>query len=147
MSTFIIKLTKKEGGSVKYYRHSTTKDKLVDGILMTYTDYEFTDNELEARQFYTSEDAFSAINVMRRVQPFLASTVYAEVVRKMTDKELISLNTRPFLHILSLIRGYKEANEEGKTKIREKLFDNDELYNACDYALEQLNKFKKYCKK
>lgn len=147
MSTFVVKMTSKKYGVVSYYANCVEEETVVDGTRMRYNSYIFTNDEDKARVFYEETSAREIVDSIRYNKPQLMEEATCEIVHKITDKERIVLNIRPFQHITTLLRGYKKASEEGKEKIRQKLFDNDDLYNACDYAIKELIKFKKYCKK
>ncbi len=140
-SKFFIELTDREGTTL-YYKRGLDKQEMINGALMTYTEYELTGNIKEAREFYDEYDAKNCLTLMKTNRPAWMEQFNARVYRMMGNKEFISVNTRPFAHILRTIKGYKLANEAGKKAIMEKLFYNDELYKACEYALNELNKLK-----
>jgi hypothetical protein len=141
-SKYFIELIDEEGTTL-YYKRGVDKQELINGALMTYTEYELTENIKEAREFYDEYDAKNCLTLMKTNRPAWMEQFNARVYRMMGNKEFITVNTRPFAHILRLLKGYRLTNEEGRKRIEEKLFDNDELYNACEYALNELNKLKK----
>ena len=141
-SKFYIKLVDKDN-AVYYLSHVENKEELMCGIMVSYVDYVITQNINKAYEFVDEASASRFINIMKSKRPTWMNQYNTSVWHKMGDKEFISVNTRPFVTILKLIRGYKEASQEGREKIMDKLFDNDDLYNACDFALNELNKLKK----
>lgn len=140
-SKYFIELVNEDGVTF-YFRRRVNKQEMINGTLMSYTEYELTENIKEARDFYDVFDANSCIALMKANRPAWLEKFKYRVYRMMGNKEFISVNTRPFSHILRLLKGYRLTNEEGRKRIMEKLFENDELYNACEFALNELNKLK-----
>ena len=140
-SKYFIELVDKEGTTF-YYKRELDKQELINGALMTYTEYELTENIKEAREFYDEYAANTYLTLMKTNRPSWMEQFKSRVYRMMGNREFIAVNTRPFAHILRIIKGYKLANEDGKKAIMEKLFNNDELYNACEFTLKELNKLK-----
>lgn len=140
-SKYFIELIDEEGTTL-YYKREVNKQELINGVLMTYTEYELTENIKEAREFHYEHDAKSCLTLMMTNRPAWMEQFDYRVYRMMGNKEFITVNTRPFANILRLLKGYRLTNEEGRKRIEEKLFNNDELYNACEYALNELNKLK-----
>ena len=133
-SKFFVELTDREGTTL-YYKRGLDKQEMINGALMTYTEYELTGNIKEAREFYDEYDAKNCLTLMKTNRPAWMEQFNARVYRMMGNKEFISVNTRPFAHILRTIK-----TEE--TVFFMIYFYNDELYKACEYALNELNKLK-----
>ena len=140
-SKYFIELVNEDGVTF-YFKRRVDKQEMINGTLMSYTEYELTENIKEARDFYDVFGANSCIALMKANRPAWLEKFKCRVYRMMGNKEFISVNTRPFGHVLRLLKGYRLTNEEGRKRIMEKLFENDELYNACEYALNELNKLK-----
>lgn len=140
-SKYFIELVDGEG-KIFYYKRGLDKQEMINGTLMTYTEYELTENIKEAREFHDEYDAKSCLTLMKTNRPAWMEQFNYRVYRMMGNKEFITVNTRPFANILRLLKGYRLTNEEGRKRIEEKLFNNDKLYNACEFALNELNKLK-----
>jgi len=140
-SKYFIELVDGEG-KILYYKRGLDKQEMINGTLMTYTEYELTENIKEAREFHDEYDAKSCLTLMKTNRPIWMHQFNYRVYRMMGNKEFITVNTRPFANILRLLKGYRLTNEEGRKRIEEKLFNNDKLYNACEFALNELNKLK-----
>ena len=140
-SKYFIELVDGEG-KILYYKRGLDKQEMINGTLMTYTEYELTENIKEAREFHDEYDAKSCLTLMKTNRPAWMEQFNYRVYRMMGNKEFITVNTRPFANILRLLKGYRLTNEEGRKRIEEKLFNNDKLYNACEFALNELNKLK-----
>jgi hypothetical protein len=141
-SRFLVRFVDKDGVT-SYLKGSTTERQLRWGILITYTEYQLTTDMNEALEYFDEGGATVKLAEIQANRPaWVEEFKSVDVYRKMGNKEFITVNTRPFSNILRLLKGYRLTNEEGKKRIMEKLFENDELYNACEYALNELKKLK-----
>jgi len=141
-SRFLIKFVDKDGVT-SYFKNWSTERKMCDGVLMSYEEYQLTTNINEAWEYFDEDGASIRLGVIKANRPaWVDEFESVSVYRKMGNKEFITVNTRPFSNILRLLKGYRLTNEEGRKRIMEKLFENDELYNACEYALNELKKLK-----
>lgn len=141
-SRFLIKFVDKDGVT-SYFKNWSTERKMCDGVLMSYVEYQLTTNIDEAWEYFDEGGASVRLAEIEANRPaWVDEFESVSVYRKMGNKEFITVNTRPFSNILRLLKGYRLTNEEGRKRIMEKLFENDELYNACEYALNELKKLK-----
>ena len=142
-SRFLIKFVDKDGVA-SYLKGSTTERQLRWGILMTYTEYQLTTNINEACEYFDEGGATVKLAEIKANRPaWVDEFESVSVYRKMGNKEFITVNTRPFATVLALIKGYKlSTSDERKNDILKKMFEDEKLYNACEYALSELKKLK-----
>lgn len=140
-SKYFIELVNEDGVTF-YFKRRVDKQEMINGTLMSYIEYELTENIKEAREFNDEYLANFCLTLMKTNRPAWLEKFKYRVYRMMGNKEFITVNTRPFRCVLRLLKGYRLTSEEGRKRIMEKLFENDELYNACELALNELNKLK-----
>ena len=138
---FYIKIVDKNGVDL-YYRLGRDKQELIDGVLMTYTEFEFTEDINRADYYFDEHAANDKIRRMSELRPKWVEEFKPTVYRKMGNKEFIAVNTRPLATLLKAIKGYQVASPSGKKNIIEKVFNDNTLFNACIYSLNELNKLK-----
>lgn len=142
MEKFVIKFTDKESGKVSYYRKANLKEKVVDGVMYHFYEYELTDGIEKANTFYSEEEATYFINnIVRGNQPLWVSGFHITVHRLPTKRERIALDMTPLKKIVSYANGYKKASAKGRAELRKKMFD-EKLIMACKESLEKINKLK-----
>ena len=142
MAIFVIKLTSKKNNTVSYYRKMVNKTKMVDGVKMSYLEFETTDDITKAEKFsdqYVAEDY--VYSKMVEYQPEWTDSFVVDIHRLPTRREMISLDMKPLCKMVSLVRNYQYATQKGKTAIRKKLF-NDELVEACCESLTKISLLK-----
>lgn len=142
-SRFLIKFVDKDGVT-SYLKGNTTERQLRWGILMTYTEYQLTTDINEAWEYFDESGATVKLAEIKANRPaWTDGFEFVGVYRKMGNREFITVNTRPFATILGMIKGYKCATSDvRKNEIIKKVFEDEKLYNACEYALDELKKLK-----
>ena len=142
-SRFLIKFVDKDGVA-SYLKGSTTERQLRWGILMTYTEYQLTTDMNEAWEYFDEGGATVKLAEIKANRPaWVEEFKSVDVYRKMGNKEFITVNTRPFATVLALIKGYRlTTSDERKNDIMKKIFEDEKLYNACEYSLSELKKLK-----
>lgn len=133
---FYIQMIDNEG-TIFYYMRRFTKRDTINGILMSYMEYVLTKNIKKACEFADSYTADIIIDEMKMQRPRWFEQFNVKLY------QIVYSNTRPFSLILHLLKAYKNASEESKKRIEEKLFNNDKLYNACEFAINELNRLEK----
>ena len=142
-SRFLVRFVDKDGVT-SYLKGSTTERQLRWGILMTYTEYQLTTDMNEAWEYFDEGGATVKLAEIEANRPaWVEEFKSVDVYRKMGNKEFITVNTRPFATVLALIKGYRlTTSDERKNDILKKMFEDEKLYNACEYALTELKKLK-----
>jgi len=142
-SRFLIKFVDKDGVT-SYLKGSSTERQLRWGILMTYTEYQLTTDINEALEYFDERGATVKLAEIEANRPaWVEEFKSVDVYRKMGNREFITVNTRPFATVLALIKGYRlTTSDERKNDILKKIFEDEKLYNACEYALSELKKLK-----
>jgi hypothetical protein len=142
-SRFLIKFVDKDGVA-SYLKGSTTERQLRWGILIAYTEYQLTTDMNEAWEYFDEGGATVKLAEIKANRPaWVEEFKSVDVYRKMGNKEFITVNTRPFATVLALIKGYRlTTSDERKNDILKKIFEDEKLYNACEYALSELKKLK-----
>ena len=142
-SRFLIKFVDKDGVT-SYFKNWSTERKMCDGVLMNYREYQLTTNINEACEYFDEGGATVKLAEIKANRPAWVDEFESVIVyRKMGNKEFITVNTRPFATVLALIKGYKlSTSDERKNDILKKIFEDEKLYNACEYALNELKKLK-----
>lgn len=142
-SRFLVRFVDKDGVT-SYLKGSTTERQLRWGILMTYTEYQLTTDMNEAWEYFDEGGATVKLAEIEANRPaWVEEFKSVDVYRKMGNKEFITVNTRPFATVLALIKGYRlTTSDERKNDILKKMFGDEKLYNACEYALTELKKLK-----
>jgi hypothetical protein len=142
-SRFLIKFLDKDGVA-SYLKGSTTERQLRYGILMTYIEYQLTTDMNEACEYFDEGGATVKLAEIKANRPAWVNEFESvSVYRKMGNKEFITVNIRPFATVLALIKGYRlTTSDERKNDILKKIFEDEKLYNACEYALSELKKLK-----
>lgn len=138
---FYIQMIDNEG-TIFYYMRRFTKRDTINGVLMSYMEYELTEDINKACEFADSYVADIIIDEMKMQRPRWFEQFDVKLYQIVYSNQ-IYVNTRPFALILHLLKGYKNASEESKKRIEEKLFNNDKLYNACEFAINELIRLKK----
>ena len=142
-SRFLVRFVDKDGVT-SYLKGSTTERQLRWGILITYTEYQLTTDMNEALEYFDEGGATVKLAEIEANRPaWVEEFKSVDVYRKMGNRECITVNTRPFATVLALIKGYRlTASDERKNDILKKMFEDEKLYNACEYALTELKKLK-----
>ena len=142
-SRFLVRFVDKDGVT-SYLKGSTTERQLRWGILITYTEYQLTTDMNEALEYFDEGGATVKLAEIEANRPaWVEEFKSVDVYRKMCNREFITVNTRPFATVLALIKGYRlTASDERKNDILKKMFEDEKLYNACEYALTELKKLK-----
>ena len=142
-SRFLIKFVDKDG-ITSYFKNWSTERKMCDGVLMSYVEYQLTTNINEAWEYFDEGGASVRLAEIKANRPaWVDEFESVSVYRKMGNKEFITVNIRPFATVLALIKGYKlSTSDERKDNILKKIFEDEKLYNACEYALNELKKLK-----
>lgn len=142
-SRFLIKFVDKDGVT-SYFKNWSTERKMCDGVLMSYVEYQLTTNINEAWEYFDEGGATVKLAEIETNRPaWVEEFKSVDVYRKMGNKEFITVNTRPFATVLALIKGYRlTTSDEHKNDILKKMFEDEKLYNACEYALTELKKLK-----
>ena len=142
-SRFLIKFVDKDGVT-SYFKNWSTERKMCDGVLMSYVEYQLTTNINEAWEYFDEGGATVKLAEIEANRPaWVEEFKSVDVYRKMGNKEFITVNTRPFATVLALIKGYRlTTSDEHKNDILKKMFEDEKLYNACEYALTELKKLK-----
>jgi hypothetical protein len=142
-SRFLVRFVDKNGVT-SYLKGSTTERQLRWGILITYTEYQLTTDMNEALEYFDEGGATVKLAEIQANRPaWVEEFKSVDVYRKMGNREFITVNTRPFATVLALIKGYRlTASDERKNDILKKMFEDEKLYNACEYALTELKKLK-----
>lgn len=142
-SRFLVRFVDKDGVT-SYLKGSTTERQLRWGILITYTEYQLTTDMNEALEYFDEGGATVKLAEIEANRPaWVEEFKSVDVYRKMGNREFITVNTRPFATVLALIKGYRlTASDERKNDILKKMFEDEKLYNACEYALTELKKLK-----
>jgi hypothetical protein len=142
-SRFLVRFVDKDGVT-SYLKGSTTERQLRWGILITYTEYQLTTDMNEALEYFDEGGATVKLAEIQANRPaWVEEFKSVDVYRKMGNREFITVNTRPFATVLALIKGYRlTASDERKNDILKKMFEDEKLYNACEYALTELKKLK-----
>ena len=138
---FYIQMIDNEG-TIFYYMRRFTKRDTINGVLMSYMEYELTEDIKKACEFADSYTADIIIDEMKMQRPRWFEQFDVKLYQIVYSNQ-IYVNTRPFALILHLLKAYKNASEESRKRIEEKLFNNDKLYNACEFALNELIRLKK----
>lgn len=142
MEKFVIKFTDKKSGKVSYYRKTIMREKLINGIMYHFNEYELTDSIEKANVIYSEDSALHIINAYISVdQPGWADGFHITVHRLPTKRERIALDMTPLKKIVSYANGYKKASAKGRAELRKKMFD-EKLIMACKESLEKINKLK-----
>ena len=142
-SRFLVRFVDKNGVT-SYLKGSTTERQLRWGILITYTEYQLTTDMNEALEYFDEGGATVKLAEIQANRPaWVEEFKSVDVYRKMGNREFITVNTRPFATVLALIKGYRlTTSDERKNGILKKIFEDEKLYNACEYALCELKKLK-----
>lgn len=142
-SRFLVRFVDKDGVT-SYLKGSTTERQLRWGILITYTEYQLTTDMNEALEYFDEGGATVKLAEIEANRPaWVEEFKSVDVYRKMGNREFITVNTRPFATVLALIKGYRlTTSDERKNDILKKMFEDEKLYNACEYALTELKKLK-----
>ena len=142
-SRFLVRFVDKNGVT-SYLKGSTTERQLRWGILITYTEYQLTTDMNEALEYFDEGGATVKLAEIQANRPaWVEEFKSVDVYRKMGNREFITVNTRPFATVLALIKGYRlTTSDERKNDILKKMFEDEKLYNACEYALTELKKLK-----
>lgn len=142
-SRFLIKFVD-EDGVTSYFKNWSPERKMCDGVLMTYAEYQLTTNINEAWAYFDEASASVRLEEIKANRPaWVDEFESVSVYRKMGNREFITVNTRPFATILAMIKGYKCATSDvRKNEIIKKVFEDEKLYNACEYSLSELKKLK-----
>jgi hypothetical protein len=142
-SRFLIKFVDKDGVT-SYFKNWSTEQKMCDGVLVNYREYQLTTNINEACEYFDEGGATVKLAEIKANRPAWTDEFeFVGVYRKMGNREFITVNTRPFTTILGMIKGYKCATSDvRKNEIIKKVFEDEKLYNACEYALSELKKLK-----
>lgn len=142
-SRFLIKFVDKDGVT-SYFKNWSTERKMCGGVLISYVEYQLTTNINEAWEYFDELGAEGKLAEIKANRPAWTDEFeFVGVYRKMGNREFITVNTRPFSAILGMIKGYKCATSDvRKNEIIKKVFEDEKLYNACEYSLSELKKLK-----
>lgn len=141
MDKYVIKFVNKNNGDVSYYRKTIMREKLVNGIMYRFNEYELTDSIEKANVIYSEDGALHIIAHIFVDQPVWANGFYITSHRLPTRREQISLDMTPLKKIVAYANGYKKASAKGRAALRKKMFD-EEFIMACKESLEKINKLK-----